>query len=154
LTVIVGHNADLELNRVEFVGRVAIADLRAYAEFQAGNSDHLRQDTFNLVRPDADFSSIAFSDIDDLFDFYARHFDALNYHIMRRSAWLCQSPPAWRYLERWFHHDPRARFHSAAKVFDTFDAVTDWLILNPAAAGPLESGEGFQEVARYPRTGG
>lgn len=147
MTVVLRHNEQLELNRVEYHGAVSLGELIALAEFQAANPTWLTYDALSLVLPSADFSGIDKAALDTLFAKYKQLFEPLHFLILRRSAWICQSDLAQAHVQHWLSgRDTREDVSSDVRKFDTFAEAGDWLILSPCETVALESGEGFTEI--------
>ncbi|MBX3510014.1 MAG: hypothetical protein KF700_02365 [Hyphomonadaceae bacterium] len=149
MPVVLRHHHKLELNRVEYEGAITVAELRALADFQAASPTWLTYDSLNLVLPGANFDSIELAKLDALYDHYKKLFAPLNFVILRRSAWICQSPAAVAHVDHWLGgRDTKAGMSSDVRWFDTFAEAGEWLVLNPAAAASLQSGEGFVDIFR------
>jgi hypothetical protein len=150
VTVVLRHNDKLELNRVEYHGAVSLAELVALAEFQAANPTWLTYDTLSFVLPGAHFSAIDEDQLDTLFEAYRALFQPLNFLIMRRSAWLCQSAAARQHVLYWLRgRDTRESMSSDVRLFETFADAGDWLVLNADETDTLRSGAGFAEIVSY-----
>lgn len=149
MTVVLRHNDALELNRVEYRGSVSLDELLALAEFQAGEQSFLTYDVLNWVMPGTDFLSVDFRALDTLFARYRTIFEPLNFLILRRSAWICDSDVAMPHLRHWLGgRDTKDAMSTDARLFESFEAATEWLILSTAEAATLKSGDGFREVFR------
>jgi hypothetical protein len=150
VTIVLRHNENLELNRVDYSGSVTLAELHALARFSAGDSISLKHDTLSLVGNGTDFASISFEELDALFNHYSALFSGMSFHILRRSAWINQSPAAQAHVDRWLgDRDYRQEMSSDVRQFAAFKEAGDWLVLGPAALAALESGEGFTEIVRF-----
>jgi len=149
MPIVARHNEELELNRVDYVGSITAAELGALAEFNAANPTWVTYDCLSLVLPGADFLSIDLQALDALFKHYRGIYQPMNMLIMRRSAWLCQSPAAERHVGYWTKpRDQKETMSSDVRVFDTFETAAEWLLLRPAELDKLKSGEGFTEIYR------
>jgi len=143
------HNEALELNRVDYAGSVTLAELRALAEFNAANPTWLTYDCLNLVLPGADFLSIDFEALDALFNRYRDLYQPMNMLILRRSAWLCQSPGADHHVSHWTKgRDAKDALSSDVRLFDTFETAAQWLLVRPLELEKLRTGDGFTEFFR------
>lgn len=150
MTIVLRHNAALELNLVEYLGSVTFAELQTLAASQADNVSKLKNDTLTVVHPGCDFSSVAFAELDALFDHYRILFAPMQLQIYRRSAWICRSPAALPHVNHWLgERDMRQGMLSDVRMFDTYAEAGDWLILSDAELALVERGEGFVEIARY-----
>jgi hypothetical protein len=143
------HNQALDLNLVEYLGPVSLAELTALAEFQAGNVIHLRRDCMNRVHAGAHFAEVDFTALDALFAHYRTLFAPLSLQIVRRSAWLCESDAARLHVRHWLGGDPRAGMASAVRQFETFAEAGEWLLLTRAETASVERGEDFAEIVRF-----
>lgn len=149
MPVILRHHQKLELNRVEFSGVVTLAELEAFAAFNAANPAWLTYDCLNLLPPGAEFQ-LDIAALDALFARYSQLFRPLTFLIMRRSAWLCLSPGAEAYVDRWLGgRDMKASMSSDVRAFASFEEAGEWLVLSAGGAAALKSGEGFAEIARF-----
>ncbi|MEQ1812741.1 MAG: hypothetical protein ABL889_22630 [Terricaulis sp.] len=150
MTLVLRHNASHELNRAEYCGSVTAAEISAMLEFQGANPNWLTCDSLNLVPPGAHFDTVTFADLDGIFQKYHVLFQQRQLTIFRRVAWICQSPAAQGHIEYWMKaRDLRKGISSNVAQFDTFAEACTWLVLAPEHAAMLESGEGFEEVARF-----
>ena len=150
MTVVLRHHDKLEVNRVEYQGSVSLAELTALAEFQAEDPQWLNFDCLSLVMPGADFHSVSFAALDALFARYWTLFKPIHFLILRRSVWLCQSPPAEAHVNYWLGgRDTKAGMSSDVRLFATFKEAGAWLVLNSAQISMLESGAGFSDIARF-----
>lgn len=150
MTVVLRHNPELEVNRVEYGSEVALAELAGLADFQAAHPTWLSYDSLSWVLPGAEFQDVDKAALDTLFARYKVLFTPLNLLILRRSAWICQSPAADAHVRHWLtgratRHDVR----SDVRLFDSFAEAGDWLVLTPEETRRLENGEGFREIARF-----
>ncbi|PZO50901.1 MAG: hypothetical protein DCF16_12360 [Alphaproteobacteria bacterium] len=149
MPIIARHNEALELNRVDYAGSVTLAELGALAEFNSANPTWLTYDCLNLVLAGADFLSIDFDALDALFNRYRDMYQPMNMLILRRSAWLCQSPAAERHVGYWTKgRDAKDALSSDVRLFDSCESAAQWLLLRPNELEKLKSGEGFTEFFR------
>jgi hypothetical protein len=150
LTIVVRHSEKLELNRVEYHGRVSLAELSALADFNAAHPTLLTYDCLSLALPGSDFLSIDKGALDALFAKYRTLFAPIHFLILRRSAWICQSPAAEAHVRYWLTgRDTREAVSSDVRKFDAFADAGAWLVLSPEETVELETGEGFAEVTRF-----
>lgn len=150
MPVVLRRNQDLELNLVEYSGSISIAELQAIALFLANEPGLLRSDTLTVVRPGARFD-IEFETLDRLFQRYANLYAAMSFQIVRRSAWICQSPAAQHHVDYWLGPagDAREAMSTTLRQFGSFAEAGDWLVLNEAEIMTLESGAGFDDIAYF-----
>lgn len=147
MPIVLRHNEKLELNRVDYSGAISVSELKGLADFQAAAPTWLTYDCLNLVQTDASFSSVDFTELDALFAYYGELFAPITFVIMRRSAWLYQSPMALAHVRHWLHgRDLRTELSSDVRLLNNFTEAGDWLVLKQGAVAALESGEGFAEV--------
>ncbi|WP_135210792.1 hypothetical protein [Vitreimonas flagellata] len=150
MSIVLRHNEQLELNRVEYSNSVTLAELTKLVEFQAANPTWLTFDALAIVTPGADFATIDKSALDKLYASYAELFSSLHFLILRRSAWICLSPAAEEHVRYWIgDRDTRETVSSDLRRFDTFPEAGDWLVLNQSAAAALENGTGFREIFSF-----
>ncbi len=150
MPVILRHNKQLELSRVDYARTVSMAELGDMAKFFNANPRWVSHDTCNLVLPGAEFSGFDRAALDQLFARYANIYAPLTFQILRRSAWLCQSEAARDYVQYWVgDRDVRTQMSSDVRLFDTFAAASEWLLLSASEAEQLQRGEGFDEIARF-----
>lgn len=144
------HNEMLELSRVEYTGVMTAKDLHDHAAYNAANAVWLGFDCISVIHADVDVSAISINNLDGVFTAHRELFEPLGLMFMRRSGWVCESPAGQRFLSHWLAKRNVDRSPWAdVRQFDTFEAAGEWLLLNPAAAAALKSGEGFREVARF-----
>ena len=150
MTLVFRHNAELEVNRADYIGSVTSAELRALVEFQAANPTWLTYDTLSWIAPSVDFDDVDLAALDTVYTRYTQLFETRQLLIFRRSAWICQSPRAEAHMAHWLSAgDTRTGMSSDLRRFDSFAEAGRWLVLNEAETAALESGEGFKEIVRY-----
>ncbi|WP_395645373.1 hypothetical protein [Terricaulis sp.] len=149
MTVILRRNEALELNLVEYRGRISLAELQAVAKFQADKPNLLASDCLNRVCADADFGAITFAMLDTMHEHYSKLFAPLRLQIFRRAAWFCEAEGPRGHVAHWLSQDTRETMSSTVKHCHTFADAADWLLLMDAERGMLERGEGFDEIARF-----
>jgi len=148
--VVLRHNETLELNRVEYHGAVTASELFQLAEFHNHAPKWLTFDFLSLILPGANFDAVDFPALDDLFGRYRKMLAPMEFLMMRRSAWLCQSERARAHLFHWMNgRETRDSMSSDVRLLESFEQVGDWLLLNPTELDQLRTGEGFFEVVRY-----
>lgn len=148
--IIARHNGDLELNRLDFVGAVRLAELRGLVEFVTAEPHWLTFDCLNVVNPGAEFVDIALTELDAVFARYRDIFAPMDVLIMRRAAWLCESPAALRHIRYWLQgRDAKKHLMSDIRLFDGYADAGDWLLLQAGEAQLLERRQGFAEIARF-----
>jgi hypothetical protein len=149
LPVILQHSRIAELNRVEYRGRISLAEMYALGEYQVSHPDWLAYDLFNLIAADADFSSMSLEDLDGIVVKYRALFQPSELLMFRRSAWVSFSPSSQRHLDHWItRRNTRQNQTQDARQFSTFAEAATWLVLARDKAAMLETGEGFAEMAR------
>jgi hypothetical protein len=150
VTVVLRRNETLELSVVEYRDAVTLNELVALTRWQADQCERLRDDTLNIVLPGADFYAVDLGALDALFAHYRELYGELVFEILRRSAWLCQSPAAQGHVDHWLAgRNTRENMSTDVRQFDTFAEAGDWLVLSEAATADMESGVGFIEIARF-----
>ncbi|MBY0562807.1 MAG: hypothetical protein K2P58_01375 [Hyphomonadaceae bacterium] len=150
MTVVLRHHREYELNFVEYSGAVTPAEIVALADFQAGQPTLLTYDLFGVVAADADLRAIELSKLDAMYARYRDIFRPLNLVILRRVAWVCESPAARTHLQHWLREPEIGKaFASDIRVFDTRAEAATWLVIDPAKAAAVVRGEGFVELARF-----
>lgn len=150
MTLLVRHNENLELNRVDYVGAVSMVELAEFAKFNAANPTWVTYDCLSVVAPGADFLSVNFRELDALLANYRDIYQPLNFLILRRAAWLCLSDAALPHVRHWTR-DPtekRATMSSDIRLFTNYQDAADWLLLRPGELPKVEAGEGFTEIFR------
>ncbi|HEX8901282.1 hypothetical protein [Vitreimonas sp.] len=150
MPIILRHNDELEVSRVEYFGAVRAEDMHNHAAFNADNPVWLGFDCISVIHADLDVASFSLADLDGVFKAHRDLFEPLNLLFMRRSGWVCESAAGQRLLDHWLgrrnaHGSPWAE----VRQFDTFAGASDWLMLNPDDSSALASGEGFREIARF-----
>ncbi|MGQ0534231.1 MAG: hypothetical protein ACT4OF_16305 [Caulobacteraceae bacterium] len=148
--VVLRHNEQLELNLTEYHGSVSLAELEAVATFLGENPSFLKRDTLTVVLAGVDFNAVPLSALDDLFACYATLFAPISFQIVRRSAWLCLSAAAQAHVDYWIGgRDAREAMSSTLRQFNSHAEAGDWLVLTEAETIALETGAGFDEIARF-----
>jgi hypothetical protein len=155
VTIVLRHNEALELNLVEYRDVVSLAELKALAQFAAANPEHMVRDGLAIVMPNARFSDVDAPALDALFAHYRQLYAPIQFQLLRRSAWICQSDAAAPQVRHWLSGDIREGMSSAVRQFDTIAEAGEWLVLSAAEIARAERREGFVEVARFeaPATG-
>lgn len=150
MPVVLRHNESLELNMAEYLGSVTLTQLKAVAEHLSADPSFLKRDCLNVTYPDSNFDSVDFGDLDRLFSNYTQLYAPISFQIVRRSAWLCLSPGAQRYVDYWtVGRDTRAGMSTTLRQFKTYHEAGDWLMLSEAETVALEGAIGFAELARF-----
>lgn len=135
---------------MDYAGPVSLAELEALAAFCAHEPTWLAYDCLNLVTSSADFQRVSFTDLDATFARYRTLYRPLNFLIVRRSAWLCQSGRAAGHVAYWTgDRDTRESFSSDVRQFDSFESAGEWLLLRPDELADLKNGEGFAEIFHF-----
>jgi hypothetical protein len=144
------HNEKLELSRVEYFGAMRAEHLHNHAQFNADNPIWLGFDCISVIHADVEVSAITLTNLDGVFNAHRQLFEPLGLVLMRRSGWVCESPLGQRFLSHWLEKRNIDRSPWAdVRQFDSFDAASEWLLLDAEAAAALKSGEGFAEIARF-----
>ena len=153
MPITVRHNDILELSRVEYTGVMSATDLHDHAAFNAANPVWLGFDCISVIHADVEVSAISINNLDGVFTAHRKLFEPLGLVFMRRSGWVCESPAGQRFLSHWLAKRNVDKSPWAdVRQFDTFEAASDWLLLNAASAAALKSGDGFREIARFEST--
>lgn len=150
MPLVVRHNDVMEVNRVDYVGAVTMNELAALAAFNAANPTWVSYDCVSVVMPGADFLSVGVTELDDLFSKYRTIYEPMNLLIMRRSAWICLSAAALPHVRHWVG-DPRERRESIGsdvRMFESFEAAGEWLLLRGTEVEAVKAGDGFRDVFR------
>ena len=147
MTIILRHNAKLELTRADYVGAVTLEDLLALAAFNAAEPQWLKHDCLSLVLPGADFLKVDFTALDAIFERYRQMYGHLRFHIMRRSAWLCLSPAARAHVDYWvIDRETKQELSTNLRLFENWEEAGDWLMLQPNELEQLKTADGFETV--------
>ncbi len=147
--VVLRHNEALELNLAEYHGAVSFGELKAVAEYLAANRAFLKQDCLSVVFPAAHFDGVELAALNKLFGQYQVMYAPLNFQIIRRSAWLCFSPAAQAHVDHWSgKREAREAMSTTICQFATYEEAGDWLVLSEAETLALQTGAGFDELAR------
>jgi hypothetical protein len=148
--VVLRHNELLELNIAEYRGAITVAELQGVADFLSVNSSFLKYDCLSVVFPGAAFDAVAFDDLDRIFGRYRALYAPINFQIIRRSAWICFSPAAQQHVDLWSgKRDAREAMSTTLRQFATFEEAGDWLVLSEAETLALQTGAGFDDLARF-----
>lgn len=149
MPVVLRHNELLELNIAEYHGSITLAELQAVADYLAVNRTFLKFDCLSVVLPGATFDDVAFDDLDRIFGRYRTLYAPINFQIIRRSAWICFSPAAQAHIDHWSgKRDAREAMSTTLRQFASFEEAGDWLVLSEAETLALQTGAGFDELAR------
>ena len=150
MPIILRHNEELEVSRVEYAGVVRARDMHDHAAFNAAHPAWLGFDCVSVSHAARGATGFSLAVLDGGFKALRDLFEPLNLLFMRRSAWVCESPQGQRLLDHWMakrnaHGSPWAE----GRLFETFAGASDWLMLNPEHAAMLASGKGFREIASF-----
>lgn len=149
MTIVLRHSERLELNLVEYRETISLAQLTGLAGFAAAHPEHMVRDAIAVIMPGARFSDVDAPALDQLFAHYRKLYAAVEFQILRRSAWLCLSPEAAPQLRHWLTGDAREGMSSAVRQFETYTDAGEWLVLNRDEIALLERGESFAELKRF-----
>lgn len=150
MPVILRHNELLELNIAEYHGVISVAELQQVADFLAANRSFLKSDCLSIVFPGGVFEGVSYDDLDRIFGRYKTLYEPINFQIIRRSAWICFSPAAQAHIDYWSgQRDAREAMSTTLRQFASFEEAGDWLVLSEAETLALQSGAGFDELARF-----
>jgi hypothetical protein len=152
VTVVLRHNAAIDLNLVEYRDAVSFAELKGIAAFVSADPAHMKRDTLTIVCPAAHFSSVEMTELDALFEHYRALYAPLHFDLLRRSAWVCQSEAAAPHVAHWLGGDIRSGMRSTVREFDTIEQAGEWLVLNETEIAATVSGDGFAEIIRFTDT--
>ncbi len=150
MPIVLRHNEKLEISCVEYVGVMRAIDLHDHAAYNAANPVWLGFDCISVIHDDVDVSAVSLADLDGVFKSHRQLFEPLNLMFMRRSGWVCESPGGQRLLSHWLTKRNADKSPWAdVRQFDSFEAASEWLLLDAEGAAALKSGDGFAEVARF-----
>jgi hypothetical protein len=149
VTIVLRHNADIDLNMVEYRDAISFDELKAIAAFVSAHPDHMQRDSLNIVVPDANLDTVQMAELDALFAHYRDLYAPLHFEMLRRSAWICQSEAAAGHVRHWLGGDTRNSMRSAVRQFESLAEAGEWLVLNDAEIEAAGSGEGFAEIVRF-----
>lgn len=149
MTIVLRHNEALDLNLIEYRDVVSLAELKALAQFATENPEHIVRDGLAIVMPNARFSDVDAPALDALFAHYRQLYAPIQFQLLRRSAWVCQSEHAAPQVRHWLSGDAREGMQSAVRQFDTLAEAGEWLVLSNEEIARAERREGFTEVARF-----
>jgi len=148
--VVLRHNEQIEMNMADYHGQVSLCELEAVAVYLGANPAFLKRDTLSVVHPGATFAAVPLEALDRLFGRYKALFAPLDFQMLRRSAWLCLSDDAQAHVDYWIGgRDAREALSSTLRQLSTYVEAGDWLVLNTAETQALQTGAGFDEVARF-----
>lgn len=152
MTVVLRHNETLELNRIEYAGRITLEQLKAVAAYGARNPSFLKCDSLQIVAADADFDLDPHA-LDLLFLRYTKLYARFDLQIYRRSAWVCHSHRAQAMVDHWVNgRDLKEGLSSTVRLFASVQAAGEWLLLSGEEVTAVERADGFSEIARFEAT--
>ena len=150
MPIVLRHNAELELSRVEYFGVIRAQDLHDHAAYNAANPELLGFDCISVVHDDVDPTGMSKTDLDSVFVAHRQLFEPLGLLFMRRSGWVCLSPVGQQFLSHWLAKRNVDKSPWAdVRQFDTFEAASEWLLLSPEGAATLKAGANFTEIERF-----
>lgn len=151
MPIVVSYNSPLELAVFEYSGHVTLAELKAMMRFHGQNPEILRCDCLTVLHPGSHLTGIDADALRAILMRFRRLFAPFDFQIMRRSAWVCQSPKALAHARLWvdaIRDTAREEMSSAIRLFDSFTEAADWLLLNPDDLNFAERRDKFAELAR------
>lgn len=150
MTISFQHNEALELNKIAYSGELLAEEMFAHARFRAAHPQWLNFDHINVILPGTGVSSLTHAVLDDIFAKHQSLFETSKLLILRRSAWVCESPAALDLLHYWLgDRETKPRASTDVRLFESMDAAFEWLMLRPDEKALALQGEGFNEVARF-----
>lgn len=150
MPIVIRHNAELELSRVEYFGVIRARDLHDHAAYNAANPEWLGFDCISVIHDDVDPTSMSKTDLDSVFVAHRELFEPLGLLFMRRSGWVCLSPIGQQFLSHWMAKRNADKSPWAdVRQFETFEAASEWLLLDAQGAATLKAGKDFAEIARF-----
>ncbi len=150
MPVVLRHNEQIEMNLAEYRGQVSLAELEAVAAFLAANPNFLKRDTLSVAHADASFGAVPFEALDRLFGRYKTLYAPLDFQMLRRSAWLCFSKVAQEHVDYWIgERDTRGAMSTTLRQLSSYAEAGEWLVLNESETRALQTGAGFEEIAKF-----
>lgn len=150
MPIVLRHNSNLELSRVEYTGQMRATDLHDHAAFNAANPVWLGFDCVSVIHADVEVTGISLDNLDGVFNAHRQLFEPLNLMFMRRSAWVCESPAGQRLLSHWMTKRNADKSPWAdVRQFDSFEAAGEWMLLSAENTAILKNGDDFKEIARF-----
>lgn len=150
MPILMRHNESLELTRVDFFGQLLPEHVHGYGAYGLANPHLVGFDTITFVGADIDVASITSTHLDAFFNAYGGMLRASDKMVRRRTGWVCDEPRCQAALSQWLaKRNAGAEPDAQVRQFATSEAVSEWLLLSPAAATALNTGEGFVELARF-----
>lgn len=139
MTITLFEHTTLSFQVVRLDSVLTVSELSRFGALHAEHIDWARADAIHLIDDALDVSGLDYAQLDKLRESYRALHKKLDFHLLRRSAWVCANPRAWPFLEYWLA-DRHARdgqstdvclvrkLHEASALFDDeeLEAVTRW----------------------------
>jgi hypothetical protein len=154
MTIVILRSEEIELNLLLFRGQIRPDQLEALGRYHAANRDLAASDVLHIIEPGADFSSIGIDRLGVLREQYRMLYAQIDFHLLRRSAWLCLAPEAQEHLRFWLaDRHKKDGFSTHVDMFGALADAGDWLMLNEQEMAAVESLTGFDETVRFDSPG-
>lgn len=95
------EHAKLGFQAVKLDGVLSSDELAGLGALHQQYPEWARSDAIHLVHESVDVSQIGYAVLDKLRTHYRALHGQLDFHLVRRSAWVCPNPRAWEFLEYW-----------------------------------------------------
>lgn len=116
MPISISINAELALHLIEFTGVVQFSELGELGRVHADNRAWASADTFHIVGDNADLSQLTNAQLDTLRAHYRKLHQSIEFFMLRRSGWVCNSSEACRIVEYWLR-ERHSRDGQGTEVF-------------------------------------
>jgi hypothetical protein len=101
VTITIFEHAALKFQVVRFDAVLTIAELVGLGALHEERADWARADAIHLIGDTLDVSGLDYALLDKFRAHYRELHKGLDFHLLRRSAWVCANAGAWSFLEYW-----------------------------------------------------
>jgi hypothetical protein len=151
LTITINSNEDLALHVVRFEGAVSFAELLQLGHLHKERPDFASADAVHIVDENADLSALTPEHLDILRKHYSELHRAIEFHVVRRAAWICRSPAAWTLAEYWVA-DRHSRDGQGTELCLVADLAAARILFADDELAAVKRWRGFKELARIEST--
>lgn len=150
MTITIYENAELGFQVVKMNGALTDRELADLGDLHLQNREWAKADAVHLLDQDVDVSGLTYAQLDALREHYRALQRQLDLLLLRRSAWVCPNPSAWRFVEYWLagRHSRDGQGTDVCLVADLDGAA---LLFEKHELEAIAAWKGFAELQRLER---
>ena len=147
MPITIDINEDLALHVIRLEGAVSFDELSELGRLHQTRPDLAAADAVHIVDEAADLSKLTPDHIDAMRSHYRDVQRAIDFHVVRRAAWICPSPRAWKLGEYWVAHR-HSRDGQGTEICLVADLADAAALFSPEELAAVRARQGFVEFAR------